>query len=226
MRVIPDRSRHIRRGLVALVLGMAGCGIALPAYADACAASAFSVSKTTLAEAREAWSACNATILSEGNLAIGGGSGKDGMSRVGLKQVLLVTVEGVDFEGLPVARYAFVDEVLYAVTADLQTIVSGDSPFKLLTNDELAQFQQALNRKYGKPRGEMDLFGFADKKPNIFIWDKQGNVMVFTKKSVRGSQLILQNKALAKKVEAYKKSECKLHRFNPDKPTPITEQCL
>lgn len=143
---------------------------------------------------------------------------------MGLEQVQLVTMEGVDSEGCR-SRYAFVDEC-FAVNAELQAIAAGDSLFKRLTNDELARFQQALKRKHGKPRGEMDLFGFADRKPNIFIWDKQGNVMVFTKKSVRGSQLILHNKVLAKKVEAYKKSECKLHRFDPDKPTPVTEQCL
>lgn len=226
MRITADPFNLVRHGVAALALGLACCGIALPAHADPCAASAFTVSKTTLAEARETWSACDARILSEGNLAIGGGSGKDGMSRVGLKQVLLVTVEGVDFEGLPIARYAFVDEVLYAVTAELQTIVNQDSPFKLLTKDELAEFQKTLNRKYGKPRGLMDLFGGVDKKPNIFIWDMRANELVFTKNTLQGSQLILQNKALAKKVQAYKKSECKLHRADPGKPTPVTETCV
>lgn len=225
MDVITGQFPLVRRSVAALVVGMAWSGITLPAYADPCSASDFTVSKTTLADARETWSACNASILSEGNLAIGGGSGKDGWSKVGLKQVLLVTVEGVDFEGLPIARYAFVDEVLYAIAADLHAIPARESPFKLLTDEELAQFQKTLTRTHGKPRALMDLFGFGDKKPNVFIWNMQGNELVLTKNPVR-AQLILQNKALAKKVEAYKKSECKLHRFNPNKPTPMTETCI
>jgi hypothetical protein len=222
MHVITDRSSAVRHAAAALILGVAYFGITLPAYADECAAPAFVVSKTTLVEAREIWTSCNASTVSEGHLAIGGGSGKDGLSTVGLEQVLLVTVAGVDFEGLPVARYAFVDEVLYAISAQVRKTVSKDSPFKQLTNDELAELEQALTRKYGKPRALRDMG--AGKKPNLFIWDLRENEMILSESILSGYHLTLQNKTLAKKVDAYKKAECKLHRPKGD--APVTSICL
>jgi hypothetical protein len=222
MHLITNRPSAVRHAAAALILGVACFCITLPTYADECAASAFVVSKTSLAEAREMWTSCNASTVSEGHLAIGGGSGKDGMSRVGLEQVLLVTVSGVDFEGLPVVRYAFVDEVLYAISAQVRKTVSNESPFKELTNDELSQLEQALTRKYGKPRGLRDMG--AGKKPNLFLWDLRENEMSLSESILSGYHLTLRNKALAKKVDAYKKAECKLHR--PKGEAPVTSICL
>ncbi|MFC5479105.1 hypothetical protein [Massilia suwonensis] len=223
MRLIAHRSKFVRHVAAAFILGMTYVGIQLPASAGECAAPV--ISKTTLAEAREMWAACDANIVSAGNLAIGGGSGKDGMSTVGLEQVVLVTVAGVDFEGLPVARYAFVDEVLYAISVQLRNSFSRDKPlFKELSDADLSQLEQSLTSKYGKPRALKDMG--AGKKPNIFIWDLQDSEMTLTNTIIPGYRLSLVNKTLAKKVDAYRKTECKRHRQKGETPTPVTSVCL
>jgi hypothetical protein len=207
------------------MLGMACFGILLPAQALQSASPAPVIGKTTLTAAREMWSATNASTLSEGHLAIGGGNGIDGMSKVGLEQVLLVTETGVDFESLPVARYAFVDEVLYAISAQLRKPYTKEKPlFKELSDEELVQLEQALTRKYGKPRALKDLM--AGKKPNVFIWDLRENEMVLTQSSYSGYNLTVRNKALVKKVDAYTKAECKKHRQKGETPTLVTTICL
>lgn len=223
MRLIANRFALVRHAAAAFALGMTCLGIQLSAHAGECAAPV--ISKTTLAEARATWAACDASIVSAGNLAIGGGSGKDGMSQVGLEQVVLVTVAGVDFEGLPVVRYAFVDEVLYAISVQLRNTFSRDKPlFKKLSKDEISQLQQSLTNKYGKPRALKDMG--AGKKPNIFIWDLRDSELTLTNTIIPGYQVNLVHKALAKKVDAYRKAECKRHRQKGDTPTPVTSVCV
>ncbi|HEY0060728.1 MAG TPA: hypothetical protein VGC21_01330 [Telluria sp.] len=203
-----------------------GTGAAMLAPVVQGPAPAPEISKTSLAEARGMWAAAGATTVSEGHLAIGGGNGIDGLSQVGLEQVLLVTVAGVEFEGLPVARYAFVDDVLYAVSAQLRRgYTKHQTPFKELDNDALSQLQQSLTRKYGKPRAFNEPLG--GKKPSIFIWDlKENELTLTTSIGFGGHTLTLVNKALAKKVAAYKKTECKKHRQKGETPTLVTTICL
>lgn len=225
MHLTVDRFNAIRHGAAALILGMAYFGAGLAAHADPNAAPAPVVSKTSLAEARDMWATRNATVFSEGHLAIGGGSGVDGLSQVGLEQVLLVTVTGVDFEALPVARYAFVDEVLYAISAQLRNGYSKDKyPFKELDDEELSQLENSLTSKYGKPRALRDMG--AGKKPNILIWDMKENELSLTKGGLSGYNLTFRNKALTKKVHAYKKIECKKHRQIGNSPVSVMAICV
>ncbi len=225
MRLLSTHSHVVRHAAATLVLGMACLGHALAARASQPEAPAPIISKTTLAEARAMWSASEATIVSEGHLAIGGGNGVDGLSTVGLEQVLLVTVSGVDFEKLPVARYAFVDEVLYAVSAQLRKGYSNvEPPYKVLSDEELSQLKETLMRRHGKPRALKDMG--AGKRPNIFIWDLREDELVMTEGGLSGYTLARRNKALAKKVDAYKKTECKKHRQRGSEPTPVTSICL
>lgn len=182
--------------------------------------------KTTLEEAQKTWDAANASSIGRGKLAIGGGSGLDGMSKVALDQVDLIDQRGVDFEGLPVARYAFVDGVLYAITAQLDRGLAGTrSEFKQLSADELEALQQELRRKYGKP-SQVTKDMFAGKKPNIFIWNLRENELILQLRPAMGSSLVLRNKALAQKVETYRKTECRKHRPNSKTGGSITEVCV
>jgi hypothetical protein len=210
MHLSPHRSALVRHSLLILVLGVSAF-LAWPAHADQNVAQSPVIGKTTLAEARELWAAGDARIVSEGHLAIGGGSlTMDGERKLGLEQVLLVTVEGVDFETLPVARYAFVDDVLYAISAPTHNIFAKvKSPFKDLNDEDLAQLERTLTRKYGKPRGLKDMG--AGKKPNIFLWDLRDNELVLSEGIMSGLSLTFKNKALVKKVDAYIKTECKKH---------------
>lgn len=223
MRLTAPRFHPFRHIAAALLASVALAAAALPAQAQDAPAPlpAPVIGKTTLPEAREMWLGSGATVVGEGHLAIGGGNGVDGLSTVGLEQVLLVTVDGVEFESLPVARYAFVDDVLYAITAQLYNGTKKKMAFKDLSKDEIAQLQETLTRKYGKPRALKDLFA---TKPNIFVWDRGANEMVMTVNAISGYNLSLKNKALVKKVEAYTKTECKKHRSKA--PGPVTAICL
>lgn len=225
MHLLYKQSNVFLHAAVALILSVGWIGTPLAAPPEQDAPVAPVISRTTLAEAREMWTTGNASIVGEGHLAIGGGNRVDGLSKVGLDQVLLVTVAGVDFEGLPVARYAFVDDVLYGISAQLRNVLSGGkTPFKELSDEELSTLEQALTKKYGKPRALKD--PFAGKKPTISIWDLHDNELVLTQSVLSGYHLTLQNKALSKKVEAYKKKECKLHRQKGDTSTLVTAICL
>ncbi len=218
---LPARRQYTMRNLVtAVFLGLA----AFCAHAQEAALPAPVIGKTTLPEAREMWLGSGATVVSEGHLAIGGGKGADGLSTVGLDQVLLVTVDGVEFEGLPVARYAFVDDLLYAVSAQLHNGGKQKMAFKDLSKEEVGELVQTLTRKYGKPRGINDFF--PGKKPNIFIWDLKDHEMVLSAGGNGHYSLARSHKALAKKVAAYTKAECKKHRQQGQTPTLVTSICL
>jgi hypothetical protein len=181
--------------------------------------------KTTLAEAKAAWEANGATIVGSGKLAIGGGNGVDGMSQVQLDQVDLVDVTNIDFEGLPVARYAFVDGVLYAISSKLENDLSRNhGEFKVLTREEQESLARALTRKYGRPSRTAQNFYASGKRPNIFIWTRKDSELVLELRYGLGSTLSIRNTVLAKKVEAYTKAECKKHR--PTQPGPITQVCV
>jgi hypothetical protein len=223
MRLQAARQYGIRHLAAAFAFGLAALGAGFSAHAeDAPPAAAPVIGKTTLAEAREMWQTSGATVASEGHLAIGGGRGRDGLSTVGLEQVLLVTVDGVEFEGLPAARYAFVDDVLYAVSAQLHNGNISKMVFKDLNKDDMAQLEQTLRRKYGKPQGFNDLL--IGSKPNILVWNLKNEELTLTLGGISGFHLTRQNKALAKKVDAYTKAECKNHRIKG--PGNITDVCV
>jgi hypothetical protein len=181
--------------------------------------------KTTLAEAKTTWEANGATIVSSGKLAIGGGSGVDGMSQVQLDQVDLIDVMNIDFEGLPVARYAFVDGVLYAITSKLEKDLSQNhGAFKILSREEQESLAKDLMRKYGPPSRTFQNFYASGKRPNVFVWTRKDSELVLQFKYGLGSTLSIRNNALAKKVEAYTKAECKKHRRTGS--GPITQVCV
>lgn len=184
------------------------------------------IGKTTLEDAKLSWEASGAIILGAGKLAIGGGSGVDGMSQVRLEQVELFDVSNVDFEGLPVARYAFVDGVLYAIMTKLDKDLSKNKGgFKILSREEQESFKQELIRKYGQPSQSLrDFYAVGKKEPNVYIWNRKENELVLQLRNGLGSNFTISNKALAKKVEMYRKAECKKHR--PTQPGPITQVCV
>lgn len=226
MRMTAQRFHPFRQIAAAMIASLALAVAALPVQAqDAPAPSpAPVIGKTTLAEARDMWLNSGATVVSEGHLAIGGGKGADGLSTVGLDQVLLVTVSGVEFESLPVARYAFVDDILYGMSAQLHNGSKQPMAFKDLSKEEVEQFVRTLTVKYGKPRAVNDMF--EGRKPNIFIWDLRDREMVLLAGGNGHWQLSVKHKALQKKVDAYTKAECKKHRQKGETPTLVTSICL
>ena len=168
------------------------------------------VGKTTLDEAAAAWHEAGAHPRQSGNLAIGSGSGADALGRIALEQVLLVDVEGVDFEGFQAARYGFVDGVLYSVQVTLGLDVSKKKSVTSmsLSSAELDALEARLRKEYGKPAREgRDLF--AGKRPNILLW-RVGQEELILSRSLQ-SFLRLESPSLSKKVVEYRKAACRQH---------------
>src|SRR5205085_10347798 len=74
---------------------------------------------TTRAEAEAHWTKIGASITGAGHLALGTGSGLDGVSEAFEENVELVDVVNADFEGIGKARFGFYKGTLYVVQAEL-----------------------------------------------------------------------------------------------------------
>jgi hypothetical protein len=173
---------------------------------------AVSVGRTTYEQAASIWSSVGGTVLQRGKLSVGAGSGVDGAGHYAVEQVTLIDVSGIDFEGLRLARYGFVDGVLFSVQARLDTVFRENrAGSNELSEAELQSLEARLRAKYGNPsRSARDLF--AGTKPNVLIWDLRDNELILHLVPGVGSSLVLRNKALTRKVEAYRQSECRKHR--------------
>jgi hypothetical protein len=174
------------------------------------AARTLTVGKTTLENAEAAWHEGSARLRQKGHLAIGFGSGADALGTIGLEQVLLVDVEGVDFEGFKAARYGFVDGVLYSVQVSLGLDLSKQKSVasQELSKAELDALEARLRNEHGKPTREgRDLL--AGKRPNILVW-RVGQEELTLARSIH-TFLRLENPALVKKVLEYRKAACRQH---------------
>jgi hypothetical protein len=168
------------------------------------------VGKTKLKDAMAFWHEQGAKTIQAGYLAVGAGSGIDRASQYSVEQVVLVDESGTDFEGLTLARYCFVDEVLFSIQGNLSSVFhenkTGSNQLSKVDVDDL---EKRLMAKYGQPnRSGKDLL--AGKKPNILIWDIEGNELVLHTSGLQNS-LTLANKELSRKAADYKRAECKKH---------------
>lgn len=170
--------------------------------------------KSTLEQAEAYWSAIGAEEDGRGTLAIGWGSGKDGLGKFGLSQVVLVDVDGVDFEGFTRARYGFVDGVLFSVQVNLEKYypVGLGAPERIDREDWNAVVKR-LHARHGKPTRTQRDWAASGKRPNVFVWVKGKNQLVLA--NSLHVFVAHENVALRKKVDAYHKAECR-KRKNPD----------
>ena len=129
--------------------------------------------KTTEQEAIEYWQQSGAQVLSKGHLALGTGKGVDNMSEAYHKDVDLMDVQGVDFEGLPKARFVFYKGTLYSIQVPLRiSLRKGETqPY---TDEQIAQLRRRLEVSHGQPRERQKTI-FADgKEPDLLIWHLGG----------------------------------------------------
>lgn len=179
------------------------------------AAHSLVLGRTSLDEAKQIWADGGAQVLHQGRLAVGAGSGVDGMATIAVDEVLLVDVGNTDFEGLPVVRYGFVDGILYSAQVRLRPVVEGidkNSVFRTVPDDEIKALERRLRRTYGPPtRSGSDVFG--GKVPTVFQWSLRDRDLVLTHGALlQGSQLSMTHKALSKKAKAYQKATCRQHK--------------
>ncbi len=155
------------------------------------------------------WQTQQVKILGRGYLALGSGSGLDNVSKAYDKNVELIDVTGVDFEGLQTARFLFHKGVLFGVQSRLKTPFKDKKPQDLnLTADELDALEKTLIKKYGKPNNSQRSLAADGKKPDILSWNLKDNRLIFSANSLAAS-LILTNPAIEKEIEKNRKNVCK-----------------
>jgi hypothetical protein len=208
----------VKRLLCALGLLVLGL-IATPALAqsgsDAPAGAqgppfAYTLLQTTLDEARQYWSQNGVHVLGAGHLAVGSGSGMDGLGKVSVDKVLLVDVAGVDFEGVTSARFGFYENKLYRIQAKLKPGLQRSNKAGLdYSADQLKELETRLRQKYGNPN-EMQHTLYADKgqKNDLLVWRIDGNKLTFVSNTLDAS-LVLSNERTEAEIKKYIKEYCK-----------------
>jgi hypothetical protein len=166
--------------------------------------------KTTLAEAIQFWQERGMLILGRGHLALGSGSGVDNASEAFDKDVDLIDVDGVDFEGISLARFLFFKGSLYGIQSKLTSPLFKDKQVQRLNfnSEKLDELRKNLLKKYGKPQETSRTFMATGKKPDVFVWHLNGNRLVFSFGEA-GASLVLMNQKIANAVEAHRKEVCK-----------------
>ena len=169
---------------------------------------AYRLGQTTLDAARAYWSQSGVKILRSGRLALGGGKGVDGAARVSADKVLLVDVSGVDFEGLPAARFGFYEDRLYRIQASLASPLNAAASASY-TPEQIKALGAQLRKKYGAPSAQVSTL-YADKKsgPDVLVWTLPDGKLTLTNNPINGS-LIFSNEKMEADIKAYVKAYCK-----------------
>jgi hypothetical protein len=206
---------HLWFGVLLLATGLAaespGRAQDAPAAVPAPAARpafAYQLGQTTLDEARAYWSQGGVKVLRSGHMALGTGSGADGVGKVSAEKVLLVDVSGVDFEGLSTARFGFFDNRLYRIQASLASPLNRATSANL-SDEEIKALGVKLRKKYGAPSEQIRTL-YADKKsgPDVLVWKLPDGKLTLTANALNGS-LILSNEKVEADIKAYVKAYCK-----------------
>ncbi|QSI33577.1 hypothetical protein GNX71_30030 [Variovorax sp. RKNM96] len=186
-------------------------GLARPASPDELPAPsspiALTLGKTTRQEAELAWIAQGSKIVRSGALGVGGSGLADYHVRKGVPEIVLTDVAGVDFEGFTVARYAFIEDVLYAIETPLYARTPrSETPFKALDATQLQALARKLEAIYGAPTRT----GFtprAGKEADVLTWETpQGTLTLVTNDFF--AHLSLRDAELQKKAKAFARAAC------------------
>ena len=169
----------------------------------------YALGKTKLSEAVDHWRASGAKILRAGHLALGSGSGADGLSKTSADKVVLVDVDGIDFEGIENARFGFYEQTLYLIQATLSPGPLNQKTELKYDKEQLASLEKSLRQKYGRPNEELrSMYVSKSDSPDVIIWDVDGNSLRFVSNAMNAS-LSLSNEQTEAKIREYRKQLCK-----------------
>jgi hypothetical protein len=194
-----------------LAAGSQGFAQDVPAAAPATvprAAFAYQLGQTTLDAARDYWSRNGVKVLRSGHMALGTGSGIDGLGKVSAEKVLLVDVSGVDFEGLSTARFGFFENKLYRIQASLASPLNRASSANL-TDEQIKALGVKLRKKYGATSEEhRSLYASKTSGNDVLVWKLPDGKLTLTANPLGGA-LILSNEKMEADIKAYVKAYCK-----------------
>jgi hypothetical protein len=164
--------------------------------------------KTTLEEAEAYWKQSGKTITGRGFMALGSGSGADGLGKAFDKNAEILDVQGINFEGIDEARFVFYKGSLYAVQATMMSQYHVGKPRRQYTEQESNAIKDGLLKKYGKPTESLRSVSAKAKKPDVFVWQLQGNKLVFTSNENIASLFYMSPKIEAE-MQRNRKEVCK-----------------
>jgi hypothetical protein len=169
----------------------------------------YSPGHTTLVEARDYWTRNGARILGAGHLALGTGSGTDNASLASAERVILVDVSGIDFEGVPAARFGFFDGTLYQIQVRLRPWLKVrplDSTDQQFTDEQIAALEARLRQEHGRPATHRTIFAHKGESDDELVWTIDGHTLTLMK-SVK--TLVLTDKRTEADIAKYVKEYCK-----------------
>lgn len=168
----------------------------------------YELGRTTLAEARSHWQSSGAHVLRAGHLALGTGSGLDGVGKTSAEKILLVDVTGIDFEGIPSARFGFYEERLYLIQASLRPGLLNAKTDLLYDGEQMRALEARLRQEHGRPLEQRSGFGRKSDPADVLSWKIDGNSLRFVSNPVSGS-LVLTNEETQASIRKYVKEYCR-----------------
>jgi hypothetical protein len=175
----------------------------------------YQLGRTTKQQAFDYWKDQGATLLGSGHLALGAGSGRDNSSQVVAPEVELIDVQGVDFEGLPVARFAFYKDTLYAIQAQVRSVTNKENVRLRLSDDEVRELGRRLEQKYGKPTRRIKTLLADGREPDVRVWTIKGNTLRFQDAPLN-AVLVYANPAMEAEVKKHIAATCKVINAKKD----------
>lgn len=169
----------------------------------------YRLTRTTRDEAVAYWQASGARLIGRGYLALGSGSGVDNVAKAVDRDVELIDVSGVDFEGMNAARFVFNRGVLYSIQVDMASLLNQRSAVVMqYSAEEIEAVEKRLRSKYGKPQQVNSILSGRGKKPDILIWKVDGNTLTFVSNSLNAN-VRLTHPGTEAEVRKRRKEVCK-----------------
>jgi hypothetical protein len=179
-----------------------------PVNTDNPAPFQYVLGRTTLSEAVSYWRASGARILRSGHLALGTGSGLDGVGKTSADKVVLVDLAGIDFEGIPSARFGFYEERLYLIQATLKPGLLSSKTDLAYDTEQMKALEQRLRKEYGRPLEQRSGLMKKSEPADVLSWNVGGNSLRFVSNPLNGS-LVLTNEQTQANIRRYVKEYCK-----------------
>jgi len=168
----------------------------------------YELGRTTLEEAVSYWRGSGAHILRAGHLALGTGSGLDGVGKTSAEKVMLVDVAGVDFEGIPSARFGFYEKKLYLVQASLRPGLLSAKTDLRYDGDQMRALEARLRQEHGPPVEQRSALVKKGEPADLLSWKVDGNSLRFVSNPMSAS-LVLTNEDTQASIRKYVKEYCK-----------------
>ena len=124
--------------------------------------------------------------------------------------MILVDVTGIDFEGIPAARFGFYEGTLYRIQVRLRSMMRAprsDSTDQDFTEEQLAALEARLRQEHGRPSAtHRTIFVHKGEGDDALVWKIDGNSLTYVKSL---KSLVLSSEKTEVSIRKYVKAYCK-----------------